>query len=722
MTIFDFDLMTDSGAPSWYNRFSREKSMKGKKTSSIIMGSTFKRRKYQDFSYVNTTKYRKYRNDYIRFLKENEKNINFYTNLDVINNPELTLQNQKILESNGLHPIPVFHVGPNCNYQYLKNYLNKYDYIALGGLIPNSTSQLKPILDPLFKEFIYDKDGFPKVKVHGFACTSPTLMMAYPWACMTEDHTVLTKRGWLGRKEIKKGDYVLTLKNGISEWKPVLKVYTYDVKNTPIRRYKGKFSSATTYNHNWPIYGFFGKEQKRVWKWKKTTEFTYHDQIPRSAKHINFPTNKTYSDELVKLIAWVFTNGTITLSERMKKLGYKSPNVIIYQCERKHPQYVKEIRNLLKKENATWSESINPQLEGGRTVCFYISRLLKEKISNILGCPKFLSFEFILSLTEDQLNLFIKELLKGDGIYIPKKRGKNTFEFTQSEGKGIEAFKLACILAGIPFSSFKINAKEKNPKWSNQEVVTSSNITNYTPRNSIYQDINYTGKVWCIEVENHTFFTNCDGSYYWTGNSCDSTTARKLAMFGHVYVPALDTLGVIQVTTISNRPIVNPSPKEAFFPDIPTVPKNEQLKVKNRVKKRIIEYSEKIGCSWEELCSDYMQRMIFNHMYFSDFVKQEIPKWPWRWNEKKREAAPNAIEDFSLYIAGSFSKKEEVWFWNELAKRPGTSHAIKKRLHSFFYEKQVAYCIKLKTEEEEEIIFNRKQDITFKRAPQFKRT
>lgn len=170
---FNYRIFTDCGAPSLYNKLSRKTNHKG------IMGTKFSERKFDDFSYTETPEYAQYREAYIQFLLENKDKINFYSNLDVINNPKLTHHNQRIIEKAGLKPIPVFHLG--SPEKWLIKYIEEYDYIALGGLIPNPTKILIPWLDRVFKEYILDKDGFPKVKVHGFACTALPLMTRYPW-------------------------------------------------------------------------------------------------------------------------------------------------------------------------------------------------------------------------------------------------------------------------------------------------------------------------------------------------------------------------------------------------------------------------------------------------------------------------------------------------------------------------------------------------------------
>jgi hypothetical protein len=170
---FDYPLFADCGAPSLYNKLSRRTNNKG------VMGATFSERKFDDFSYTETPEYEAYRQDYINFLLANKGKIDHYSNLDVINNPEKTYANQRILEAAGLEPHPVFHLGTDV--KWLKRYLRNYEYIAIGGLIPNTTRQLIPILDRLFKENLIDDKGFPTHKLHGFACTSMPLMLRYPW-------------------------------------------------------------------------------------------------------------------------------------------------------------------------------------------------------------------------------------------------------------------------------------------------------------------------------------------------------------------------------------------------------------------------------------------------------------------------------------------------------------------------------------------------------------
>jgi len=167
------DLFLDSGAPTLYNQWSR-------KLKTGIMGAALKTRKHDDFSYLQNPEYLAYRDMYAEFLLKNQHLIEVYANLDIINNAEETYKNQRWFEDRGLHPMPVWHFG--TDEKYLERYIKEgYERLAIGGLIPNSSKVLIGPLDRLWADHLCDKNGMPKLKVHGFAMTAFDLMRRYPW-------------------------------------------------------------------------------------------------------------------------------------------------------------------------------------------------------------------------------------------------------------------------------------------------------------------------------------------------------------------------------------------------------------------------------------------------------------------------------------------------------------------------------------------------------------
>jgi hypothetical protein len=117
--------------------------------------------------------------EYIQFIKQNKRYIEVYSVLDVMGDAEATWRNQMIMERAGLKPLPCFHYGESE--KYLERYVDKYPYIALGGMVPIEKRDLIPWLDRLFRDYICGKDGKPKVKVHGFGMTIHELLWRYPW-------------------------------------------------------------------------------------------------------------------------------------------------------------------------------------------------------------------------------------------------------------------------------------------------------------------------------------------------------------------------------------------------------------------------------------------------------------------------------------------------------------------------------------------------------------
>lgn len=130
--------------------------------------------------------------EYIAFIKEHERDLALYAVLDVIGDAEGTLKNQRIMEEAGLSPLPCFHFGEDLS--YLERYVEEYEYLALGGLAAmGSKPQMFDFLDKAF-DVICDKEGMPKVKVHGFAVTSLRAMKRYPWFSVDSTSWLSTAR------------------------------------------------------------------------------------------------------------------------------------------------------------------------------------------------------------------------------------------------------------------------------------------------------------------------------------------------------------------------------------------------------------------------------------------------------------------------------------------------------------------------------------------------
>lgn len=109
--------------------------------------------------------------------------------LDGIGDPLKTWRNQLAMEERGVRPLPCFHYGEDE--RYLEWYLERYDYITLGGMVPIETSQLYLWLDRIFDRYLTDDAGRPKLKVHGFGLSTIGIMERYPWFSVDSSSWVL---------------------------------------------------------------------------------------------------------------------------------------------------------------------------------------------------------------------------------------------------------------------------------------------------------------------------------------------------------------------------------------------------------------------------------------------------------------------------------------------------------------------------------------------------
>lgn len=147
---------------------------------------------------------------YAEFIKKHKHNLTVYANLDDIVDPLKSQKNQEYLESVGLNPMPVFHYKEPVS--ILKDMIDKYDYIALGGMVPIPSYPLDIWLREIFS-YICDEKGYPKVKIHGFGMTTKSLVTRYPWFSIDSTSPIIGAA--MGRIYTEHGEINLSRNSGI---------------------------------------------------------------------------------------------------------------------------------------------------------------------------------------------------------------------------------------------------------------------------------------------------------------------------------------------------------------------------------------------------------------------------------------------------------------------------------------------------------------------------
>lgn len=121
---------------------------------------------------------------YAEYIRTRQDIIHVASNVDVIGagNERGSYENQKYLESLKL-PVPVCPVHhARDRDEWLVKYLDEgYEYLFLGGMVPETTGYLIDWLDHIWDKYLALPDGTARIKVHGFGLTTFELMERYPW-------------------------------------------------------------------------------------------------------------------------------------------------------------------------------------------------------------------------------------------------------------------------------------------------------------------------------------------------------------------------------------------------------------------------------------------------------------------------------------------------------------------------------------------------------------
>jgi hypothetical protein len=120
--------------------------------------------------------------EYIQFIQAKKRYLDYYVNLDVINQPRESFENFLYMKKKGLDPRPVFHTEyAERDIGYLEYYLNHCNYIGIGAIADMTTKERIEKLDPLWASNLTDNNGYPRAKFHAFGIGSVAILKRYPW-------------------------------------------------------------------------------------------------------------------------------------------------------------------------------------------------------------------------------------------------------------------------------------------------------------------------------------------------------------------------------------------------------------------------------------------------------------------------------------------------------------------------------------------------------------
>ncbi len=355
--------------------------------------------------------------------------------------------------------------------------------------------------DTLLAPFVaYDKLDYRDVKQcmqeFLFNVNVPTRV---GFQCLSEDTEILTPSGWKKYDEVNEGDeiYTFNLETQKIEVKKVDHVFRKPYKGVMYNLKNRSQDQLISPGHR-VVRQVFNTDKFVLQPIEELLEFSSPIAIPVSAEN----TNPDYpiSDEELKLIAWVLSEGSI------EKDGSK--RVSIYQSKEKHPEYYEEIKKLLEKLGLEYTEK--EQESWGKCIHIRLSPGSSKQVHKILQSDKKEFPRFLYRLSQRQARIFLETYAKGDGWI---EGGRMRVITTDEEfAKGLFA---VGVLAGYNVSN-RTREPQGNTKKLRYELTFTSTKTDYIQS---IEKVEYEGVIWSVHTENETVIARRNGQVFITGNT-----------------------------------------------------------------------------------------------------------------------------------------------------------------------------------------------------------
>jgi hypothetical protein len=327
--------------------------------------------------------------------------------------------------------------------------------------------------------------------------------------CVSPDTEILTRSGWKTHDRLAPGEFALSLNlgTGKSEWRKVKDVYRGRFVGDLLHFKDRHLDMLLTPDHSCVAdmrRRIPGKRAINATEWTplgltKASEINTRHRIPVSVPYDGAPRDGSFTDDQVRLIGWFVTEGY--WRQYTKKYASLCQSV---------PGNVVIIRDLLDRLGGHYNERKSKAMSNNCTPrhrWLYVWHLRKPLWSFIVAnAPnKSLTMEFVLALTEPQLQILVETMMLGDGHKMQA--------FTQNPGETAESFRVACTLAGISNGYCSSGARSSTQ-------VTLRKLDSYALKRTKPKRIQYDGLVWCPEIEtNGTWFARRNGKVFFTGNS-----------------------------------------------------------------------------------------------------------------------------------------------------------------------------------------------------------
>lgn len=374
-------------------------------------------------------------------------------------------------------------------------------------------------------------------------------------SCQLANTKILTEKGWKQIQDVEIGENILTVTNDKKiEIHPIIRKIDEPYKGK-MYHFKGRFIDITvTPNHKFPIW-----DRHKNWKGFYTAEDLFYNRVPDQSHSYFLKTGEWHNNSDKEfIIKGLSEKETINLNNKLKDKYTKDLHIPmdvwmkffgIYLSEgdscyvrnngkrngrvnihQKKQEIIEEIEDMLQEFPL---EYYKYNVEEDKAVVFSIYDMrLAKYLSQFGKCyDKYIPYE-IKKQGKDMLRIFYDWFVMGDGRKRGLGPGKYYSDDVFSTSKQL-VMDLNEIQLKIGYcGSYHEEDRHKDRLIEGRLIKSEKSHNMYftmrshnecivlSPKSLTITEEEYDGKVYCVEVENHTFYTMCkNGKCLWSGNS-----------------------------------------------------------------------------------------------------------------------------------------------------------------------------------------------------------
>ncbi|MDM8551642.1 anaerobic ribonucleoside-triphosphate reductase [Desulfobacterales bacterium HSG2] len=381
--------------------------------------------------------------------------------------------------------------------------------------------------------------------------------------CYSDDTEVLTDNGWQLFKDLdKENDKVYTLHPETKEIEIQKPVNFFEFENREMIHFKNSetdllvtenhsmlvsehrpdetrkcaFVKAKDYNHNThliPKGGEWNGEYREYFELPSVEPEVCENFNPQKWVKKTIPSKKIKMDAWLRFLGWYLSEGSCYESQRLdKRRNQPRKEYVVRIHQKKHCQ---ELENVLDESGFDYTRT--EAKNGTKTYCIYNKQLYMYLSQFGKSEDRFVPKEF-KNLSVEQLSVLYDALYLGDGL---SDTSDGNEEYHTSSKKLADDVQEIILKLG-----FNADIRRKSNGLGSGYVVGVSKTLHFKIGKESVNRTNYKGKVYCVEVPNHTLYVRRNDKAIWCGNSAG---AQAVSNFDTLLAPFVrrDKLGYGEV-------------------------------------------------------------------------------------------------------------------------------------------------------------------------------